>query len=78
MSRVRNNVLTFEIFSDVTDGSLVCYGRDCSCATHVITTKKFFRIFVSNGLVGHSKGVIRVNATGEVQVDIRNLVTVEA
>ena len=78
MSRVRNNVLAFEIFSDITDSSFVCYSRDCSRATHVVTTKKFFRIFVSNGLVGHGKGIVRVNTTGEIQVDIRNLVTVEA
>ena len=66
------------IFADIAYCRLVGDSRNGACAAHVIASEKFLRIFMSHALVGHGGRVVRVNAAGEVKVDIRNLVPMES
>ena len=71
-------MLSIKILQNKTNSSLVRYCGNSSRTTYIVATEKFFRIFVSNGLVGHCKSIVRVNATREIQVYIRYFVAMEA
>ena len=78
LRRMHGNALFLVILADIANGCLVRNRGNRTCAAHVVAAKKLLGILMRDALVGHSRRIIGVNTAGEVQVDIRNLVAMEA
>ena len=78
LRRMHGNALFLVILADIANGCLVRNRGNRTCTAHVVAAKKLLGILMRDALVGHSRRIIGINTAGEVQVDIRNLVAMEA
>ena len=78
MRRMHMQILGLVIFSDKAYRRFVGDGSNRTGTANVITAKKLLGVLVRYALVRHCGRIIGINTAGEVQIDIRNLITMEA
>ena len=71
-------ILALVIFSDKAYRRFIGDGSNRTGAANVIAAEKLLGVLVRYALVGHSGRIIGIDTAGEVQINIRNLITVEA
>ena len=78
MRRMHMQILALVIFSDKAYRRFVGDSSNRTGAANIVAAEKLLGVLVRHALVGHSRRIIGINTTGEVQINIRNLVTMEA
>ena len=78
MRRMHMQILALVIFSDKAYRRFVGDGSNRTGAANIVAAEKFLGVLVRYALVRHCGRIIWINTAGEVQIDIRNLITVEA
>ena len=78
MRRMHMQILALVIFSDKAYRRFVGDGSNRTGAANVIAAEKLLGVLVRYALVRHCGRIIWINTAGEVQINIRNLITVEA
>ena len=78
MRRMHMQILGLVIFSDKAYRRFVGDSSNRTGAAYVIATEKLLGVLVRYALVGHCGRIIGINTAGEVQINIRNLISMEA
>ena len=78
MRRMHMQILALIIFSDKAYRRFISNGCNRTGTANVIAAEKLLGVLVRYALVGHGGRIIGIDTTGEVQINIRNLIAVEA
>ena len=78
MRRMHMQILALIIFSDKAYRRFVGDGRNRTGAANIVAAEKLLGVLVRYALVGHGGRIIGIDTAGEVQINIRNLIAMEA
>ena len=80
LGRMGMAIILFIILFNITNGGFISHRSNCSRTAHIVAAEKLLCVLVRHFLVGQgmSAGVIRVMTARKIQINIGNLVPMEA